>query len=74
MSAGIELCIERGYQMHKTSSVPLLNKVHRIKLCIAIMFFNFLWSKMFPAYMRSFTFAIKLVITFFGETVKTRVK
>lgn len=29
---------------------------------------------MFPAYIRSFTFAIKLVVAFFGENVKTRVK
>lgn len=61
--------------MHKAAAVPLFSKVHRIKFCIASVFSYFLWSKMFPVYMHSFTYAIKLVITFWGKTwIKTRVK
>lgn len=38
-----------------------------MKFRTAIMFSHFLLSKLFPAYMHSFTFSIKLVITFFGK-------
>lgn len=51
--------------MHKTSTVPLLSKVHRAEFCTDRIFSHFLQSNMFPGYIHGFTFGIKLVYYFF---------
>lgn len=38
-----------------------------MKFCTAVTFSHFLLSKLFPAYIYSFTFTMKLVVTCFGK-------